>query len=147
MCALMSIRREGGGFKPYFQNRVAEINANLEAIADLVGVLEPTLKVEGISNPADLGTRRGVSPEQVDGDSDWQGGPPFLRLERSLWPLAIPNDPEAVPTSEIRRSALLVQDEDNVGRLLALIDDILARSRSLSMAVGVTARVLRTAGR
>ena len=103
MCALMSLRREGVSFKPFFQNRVAEALNNLAQISEKVEILEETLKVPGELNPADICTRGKATLSDVTKDSEWQGGPGFLRLPRDMWPLTVPDDPEAVPEEEIRR--------------------------------------------
>ena len=78
MCALMSVRRDGTAYTPYFQHRVAEINRNLRDISRLVGELEPTLKVAGEINPADICTRGKATMNDVQEGSAWQNGPEVL---------------------------------------------------------------------
>ena len=84
-----------------------------------------------------------MAPDLVGEESEWQLGPPFLRKPREDWPLSLPNDPDAVPLSEVRKSALVARDEAPSMRLQELLGDILSRMRSLRMAVGITARVVR----
>merc|ERR1711867_171986 len=45
MCTHMSLRKDGVAFKPYYQNRVAEIRDNLAELGELVGEVEPTQKI------------------------------------------------------------------------------------------------------
>ena len=111
MCTLMCVRREGAHFKPYFQNRVAEIRANLAELEGLVTEVEPTLKIAGHLNPADLCTRGRVEPHQISAQSEWQLGPGFLLEPREEWPLQEPDDPLAVPEGELRK-----QTAGHVGR-------------------------------
>ena len=68
MCSIMSMRKEGMQFKPFFQNRVAEILASLETVRNKVVTLHPLQNIDGTLNPADVCTR-GVST-QADVGSD-----------------------------------------------------------------------------
>ena len=69
MCTHMSLRREGAAFKPYYQNRVAEIRDNLAELEGLVKHLEPTQKIEGARNPADICTRAGATSGEISAHS------------------------------------------------------------------------------
>ena len=40
MSCLMAVRRPGGTYKPYFQNRVGEVQHNLQLLASQVSVVE-----------------------------------------------------------------------------------------------------------
>ena len=64
MCAIMVMRKLGSSFKPFFQNRVAEIQADLDIKAK-VDVLDPLYKIEGRRNPADVATRNTATPEDI----------------------------------------------------------------------------------
>ena len=147
MCALMAIRREGAIYRPYFQNRVAHINSNLQAIREQVGVLEETLKIDGACNPADICTRRRAKAEDVGPDSEWQLGPSFLCTPRDQWPLSVPDDPRAVPEQEYRKVKVQAVGDGQVhDRLSRMIENVLERCGSLRKAVGVLARCLRAMG-
>merc|ERR1711867_142527 len=145
MCTHMCIRREGSSFKPYFQNRVAEIVSNLAELEQLVDVMEPTQKVDGEANPADVCTRPGVTMEQIGAGSVWINGPEFLKWPRELWPLTLPDEPSAVPQGELRKAPkkeVSVADVCEL-RMGIILEGILARSSSLKKVTNVTARVLR----
>ena len=148
MCALMAIRREGAIYRPYFQNRVAEVNANMAELDALVDTVEPPLKIDGPANPADICTRRRARPQDVSGDSEWQSGPSFLRLDRGDWPLSTPDDPSAVPEQELRRTAVRVGQVDgqNARGLSTLIDRLLHRVSKLPKVIATLARCLRMMG-
>ena len=74
MCSILALKRDGLAFNPYFQNRLTEIQENLQEIKTHVNVLESVQKVEGIINPA----RSNSKPEDLQPGSSWQNGPTFL---------------------------------------------------------------------
>merc|ERR1711867_193728 len=115
MSCLMAVRRPGGTYRPYFQNRVGEVQRNLQALAAQVPVVEEPLKIAGASNPADIGTRGKARLEDIGPASLWQLGPDFLCRERQLWDLEIPEEvPRAVPETEVRQKALVSVVEHQV---------------------------------
>ena len=71
MCALQAAGREGISFRPFFQNRVSEVNSNLKEIAKVVTHVEPLMKIEGKANPADLVTRGRASLQDIGPQSQW----------------------------------------------------------------------------
>ena len=82
MSCLMAVRRPGGTYKPFFQNRVGEIQRNFKKLAEKVPVVEEPLKIAGPENPADIGTRGKAKLEDIGPNSLWQMGPDFLCRER-----------------------------------------------------------------
>ena len=148
MCALMSVRREGACFRPYFQNRVGEIRSNLTELAELVDVLEEPQKIPGTLNPADVCTRGLAVPEDVNENSVWINGPDFLKEPRDQWPLSIPNDLTAVPRSELRARPENVQvAEDLQGEsLVQRLGQPIAGAGRLVVLVGSVARALIAMG-
>ena len=148
MCALMSVRRDGTAYIPYFQHRVAEILRNLRDLDKRVGLLEPTLKISGEQNPADICTRGKATMADVEAGSTWQSGPSFLRLPRDQWPLSTPDDPSAVPASVLRKSATVALAALAPGdsRLEMILVELLTRAKKLDEVLNVLARVLRVLG-
>ena len=148
MSCLMAVRRPGTAYKPYFQNRIGEIQRNLGKLEHKVNVVEQPLKIAGPENPADIGTRGKAKLEDIGPASLWQLGPDFLCRERELWGLEVPEEVSgAVPDSEIRQKALVgavghqVQD-----RLETLLGTLLQRKGSFIDVVSVLARVLAGMG-
>merc|ERR1712101_12083 len=56
MSCLMAVRRPGAVYKPYFQNRIGEVQRNFGKLKEKVPVVEDPLKIAGPENPADIGT-------------------------------------------------------------------------------------------
>ena len=54
-----------GTYKPYFQNRVGEVQRNLQTLAAQVETVELPLKIAGLENPADIGTRGRATLEDI----------------------------------------------------------------------------------
>ena len=80
--------------------------------------------------------------------STWQCGPGFLKEPREVWPLRVPDDPDAVPEAAFRKGmkagvAMVVEADLGLSNVLA---EILRSCGSLEKAVGVTARLLRACG-
>ena len=88
MCSIMALKKEGVSFNPFFQHRLTEIQANLKDIAKSVGVLEPVRKIDGLANPADIGTRDNAKPEDMKPNGVWFKGPSWLSSKRETWPLS-----------------------------------------------------------
>ena len=61
-CCTAALSRPGATLHPYFANRVAEITHSLSELRhEFGGKIESFSHVEGRLNPADVGTRPGVS--------------------------------------------------------------------------------------
>ena len=105
LCAIMAVRNEGTVYAPYFQNRVAEVQNNLQELRGQVEWVDPIHKIDGFLNPADLATRGRAKLMDLQAGSDWQRGPTFLNLSREQWPIYIPEYVEAVPEKEYRKVA------------------------------------------
>ena len=148
MCALMSVKREGACFRPYFQNWVGEIKNNLAEVAGLVDVLEESLKIAGNLNPTDICTRGLAISEDVKEDSTWMRGPGFLSLPRESWPLCVPDDPSAVPRTELRAKMESAQaiGEDQQDMLGQMIERLTSGASRLTILVGALARILVAMG-
>ena len=146
MCAIMAVRRHGINYRPFFQNRLQEIQRSMEALADKVEEVEPLQKIAGQLNPADLGTRGLAREDQVGTDSVWMKGPSFLMKERQEWPICVPEDDgsiPAVPEAELRPhcvAALVVQPHPPLEAWLRQVAD---RVHSLPVLLRLVARVIQ----
>ena len=87
-CCIAALGRHGATLHPYFSNRVAEIRHSLAGLRQEFGSkIESLSHVEGKLNTADVGTRPGVKLSDLGPGSMRPGGPGFLKLPRSQWPL------------------------------------------------------------
>ena len=161
-CCIATLSRPGAALHPYFSNRVAEITHSLAGLrSEFDREVENFCHVEGKLNPADVGTRPGVKLSDLGPGSMWQGGPGFLKLPRSQWPLK-EKVTAKVPEGELRRRPLELRGftaaiEGDVssgtkeGRkalsLLGVARKILETATSWNRAQGTLARVLLTASR
>merc|ERR1711867_335962 len=129
MSCLMVVRRSGATYKPYFQNRIGEIQKNFQLLATKVETVEEPLKIAGPDNPADIGTRGKARLEDIGPASLWQLGPDFLCRERELWDLEILDEvPGAVPKTEVHQKALVSAVEGvQVRRLEETISELIGR--------------------
>ena len=148
MSCLMAVRRPGGTYKPYFQNRVGEVQRNLQLLASQVSVVEEPLKIAGPANPADIGTRGKASLEDIGPALLWQLGPDFLCQERDSWPLEVPEEVNgAVPESEVRQRAIVsVIDAERKQGMVKVLEKVMASSDSLHRVISVLARLLAGMG-
>ena len=150
MCSIMALKRDGLNFNPFFQHRLAEIRENLTAIADAADHVEPVRKVKGESNPADIATRSGTKPEDLQPQSTWQKGPEWLREPRNLWPIDNDEDETAIPDKEIKKIHAVSIRKDYFGpdnpKFTMWIQDICCLSLNLEQAKGVIARCLKGTG-
>lgn len=73
---LGAIQRESYGYQTLFANRIGEIQNNTR--------IQDCWWIPGPHNIADVITR-GVSPQDLDEDSEWQSGPKFLSLPANEW--------------------------------------------------------------
>ena len=98
-CVIAALSKSGSSFKPYWQNRVSEIAGLQQELSTRCEVLEPVTHVSSALNPADLGTRAGVTLADLGPSSLWQQGPVFLSTPRDQWPLQV------LPTTRITVAA------------------------------------------
>ena len=99
-CAIAITRKTGSMLKPYSANRAGEIDDLTKELSSHVDLLHPLATVPGDQNPADMGTRGKVAV--IDMTSEvWQEGPPWLKEQRSDWPLRT-NQTDIVPREELR---------------------------------------------
>ena len=87
MCSIGALSKMSTALKPYFGNRVSEIQHLRAQLAELTDDLAPVHHVPGSSNPADLGTRGGVLVEELSENSLWQCGPSFFSQPYESWPI------------------------------------------------------------
>ena len=104
MCSIGALSKTSTAMKPYFGNRVSEIQHLRAQLAEYTDDLAPVHHIPGSCNPADVGTRSGVLVEDLSEGSLWQCGPSFLSQPYSNWPIT---SDEArftarVPTEEVR---------------------------------------------
>merc|ERR1711867_250975 len=144
MSCLMAVRRPGGTYKPYLQNRVGEVQRNLQLLASKNTIVEEPLKIAGTANPADIGTRGRASLEDIGPASLWQLGPDFLCQDRDSWPLEVPEEVNgAVPASEVRQRAVVCAVNLGPGeRLGKVLEQVMTATEDLHRATSVLARVL-----
>ena len=76
--------------------------------------------VDGTNNIADLGTRDGVKLSDIDQDSDWQIGKPWMRLDRSQMPIR--------PVKEMQLSK---EDKDEVNKEIKVISAVVCNIQEL----------------
>ena len=93
-------------FKPFFQNRVAEITATLDTIRGKVTDLKPIFKIDGVLNPADASTQGFTTEKGERGKTVWKTGPLFLREPPSTWPICVPSDTGEIPMEEIKKQTV-----------------------------------------
>ena len=80
-CVISALEVTSGNLLPFFQNRVAEVLENLEAISKYCPI-EPVHWIPSADNAADLLTRGDVKLEDLGPTSVHQCGPKFLSLPR-----------------------------------------------------------------
>ena len=148
MSCLMAVRRPGTAYKPYFQNRIGEVQRNLAKLEHKVSVVEQPLKIAGPENPVDIGTRGKAKLEDIGPASLWQLGPDFLCRERELWGLEVPDEVNGViPETELRQKALVGAVQHLApNRLEVLMEALLQRKGKFVDVVSILARVLAGMG-
>ena len=106
MCSLGALSRTSSALKPYFGNRVSEIQHLRSQLSDVTDDLAPVHHVPGVLNPADVGTRGGVLVDQLSEGSTWQCGPSFLGLPYESWPITTDEAryTAKIPAEEVRAS-------------------------------------------
>ena len=106
---LASRERESGFFGEYCGNRIGEQFDNQEIIEKIakVGEAGEWYHVSGKDNAADRATRLNSLPEDLGLNSDWQNGPPYLKLPVKKWPInrnfADRKNKIKYPVKEVRR--------------------------------------------
>ena len=106
MCSLGALGRTTSTLKPYFANRVSEILQLRVRLSELTSDLAPVHHVEGVQNPADLGTRGTATMDDLLMGSRWQTGPDFLHDSYKEWPVTSAEERSqgAVPAEEVRKA-------------------------------------------
>ena len=85
-CIISSLEVTSSKFLPFFQNRLAEIQENLDSIRNKCAV-EQVHWVPGDLNPADLLTRGTANLRDIGTGSFHLKGPNFLSSPRDSWPV------------------------------------------------------------
>ena len=142
MCCIMSERKSGMHYFPFFQNRIGEVQRNMEMIKGMVGTLDPLQKVEGKKNPADLCTRGETHIRDMQPGGLWQTGPDFLLLPPHQWELHVPDEEGHIPVNEIRSETHHLDAAPQGPSLRKIIRQIADNTRKLSVCVGAVARVV-----
>ena len=164
LCSLGAMVKTTTTLRPFFANRVLEIQRIREQINGLTDELSPIGHIPGIQNPADGGTRGLVGLADLGPESFWQQGPSFLKDGYKKWPRLRPRDLDDVELPIEEGRVLFGQEEEArtlgsnnpVERLVAvavkrsvlsdsvrrMCDHVLLREK-LEMAVRVLARVLQ----
>ena len=145
MCSIGALGRTSTTLKPYFGNRVSEIQHLRAQLTDLTDDLAPVHHVPGSLNPADLGTRGGVLVEELSEGSLWQCGPPFLRQPYRSWPITTEEArcTARVPVEEVRagsRGTTLATMVEPAGDLIQRLYKAVTRGDSLGAALGALAK-------
>ena len=143
-CVVIANQRTGSCYRPYFQNRIAEIRDTMDKLKLMADEVEEVQHIAGEINPADILTRGEATGKDIVPGSSWLEGPQFLALPRQEWPLTA-NPKGSVPEAEIRVVAPIQAMEAATGlsdRLTLLLNN----ARSLDQVIGSTARVLRAMG-
>ena len=85
---LASRERESGFFGEYFGNRIGEQFENQEEIEKItqVGIAGEWYHVPSADNAADRPSRMNSEPRDLGVDSEWLGGPAYLKLPVEQWP-------------------------------------------------------------
>ena len=87
MCSIGALSKRSTALKPYFGNRVSEVQQLRAQLAEMTDYLAPVHHIPGEGNPADIGTRGKVMAEELSTGSLWQQGPEFLRGPYDRWPV------------------------------------------------------------
>jgi uncharacterized membrane protein len=151
-CVVAALRKPGAAMKPFFRNRVGEINHLLAEARELCPGTEEVTWVPGSLNPADVGTRPGVSMANLSPTSVWMRGPEFHQTPRSQWPLEAVGAETGIPREEERQNFVAgtglattarTQAAPATPRLFAGIVKMVAAASTFARAVGSVARLIR----
>ena len=88
-CTLSSIEKVSSALGEYFGNRVGIIRTNQSKIEEMcrVGHDGEWYHTSSSCNAADKPTRTDSTPGDLGPLSEWQNGPPFLKLPETEWPI------------------------------------------------------------
>ena len=92
---------------PYFQNRVAEIQDNIQQFKKLCP-MEDIHYVESGLNPSDISTRATSKLSELGPNSLHQAGPYFFSVPRTEWPVSLSYSSDDIPIAECRARDRLV---------------------------------------
>jgi hypothetical protein len=135
--------------KPFFSNRVGEVNHLLREAKSMADQVETVSWIEGALNPADKGTRAGLTVGDLGKDQVWLEGPAFHMSPRDEWPTDLQLTQAPIPETETR----LRYDRGEVNSVTATssnqeilkmaVKDISSRVSLLAVAEGAVAKMLR----
>ena len=151
-CSISAVEKSTSVLKPFFHNRVSEIQENIVEMKNYC-IVEDFQHVRGDLNPADLATRGVAKAVDLGPGSFWQQGPSFLCLRRELWPVGRKFISEKLPSDEIRtkktvifallRTSAQANSSDHFPALWKAVDRILYYSNSIIKVRNILARVIR----
>ncbi|RWR99400.1 uncharacterized protein B4U79_13499, partial [Dinothrombium tinctorium] len=99
MITLHWIRGTAKRWKPFVENRIAEIHEHTDP--------SNWSYCEGTTNPADKLTR-GLNVNELEKDYLWWNGPRWLKLSRDQWPKVVKeNFKEEIISNELRKSSIV----------------------------------------
>ena len=154
-CIISALEIKSGNLLQFFQNRVAEIAENLEAVSKYCEV-EPVQWVNSDDNPADLLTRGDVNLVDIGPNSLHQVGPKFLTLPRERWPVNRDFIPIKMPDVEVRHRDLnfyaasaranfcFTKTDLNVANPFDMVERVIYYSDSWNKVLRILARVMRS---
>ena len=142
MSSIMSQKKDGSSFNPFFQSRLHQVEEELAMIRLQVGLLDNLQKIPGHDNPADLCTRDQAKPEDLGPETPWQKGPPFLSKPREEWPISEPNEEGHIPEAELKTKAR-AHAVQAAHPLQAFIRRICGAKTSLNLVINIVARVVK----
>ena len=129
------LAKESYGFNTFVGLRVAEVQQKT-ALTDWI-------HIPSKQNISDVLTK-GVPPNMLGPDSEWQQGPSWLRLETSLWPTSpLSTTQSPVITAEMERFYRKTKVLANVRSDPSSIDLLISRSSNLNKLLRCLAYVMR----
>ena len=116
MCSIGALMKTSTALKPFFGNRVSEIQRLRLDLSEMTDNLAPVHHIPGELNPADIGTRGGVKVEELGCDSLWQCGPEFLGRPYEEWPTTREDvrSKAEVPAEEAKKTQDVGRDRGTV---------------------------------
>ena len=132
MSSLGALAKTSTALKPYFGNRVSEIQHLREQLREVTDDLTPVHHIPGDTNPADIGTRGRVRVDELGRGSTWQEGPSFLSLPYEDWPATREEVRKSahIPQEEIRKNADTQQDQDSTTLVMTRRGDATAKQQA-----------------